>query len=131
MDTCEAEEVVITTKPAKKRWEEGLKKKKKKQQQQQQQQQQQRSFKRQHAVGVAVREQPLGGLLPRHSGGGGRGELVGFGSAGMRMCIALNLTRYHTVRVGEIIMKARVVAYSQLVRICQAEYFRQLLKPVT
>lgn len=34
-------------------------------------------------------------------------------------------------RVGENIMNVRIIAYNQLMQVCQAEYFRQLLKPVT
>ncbi|KAH7686004.1 hypothetical protein IHE45_04G076600 [Dioscorea alata] len=48
------------------------------------------------------------------------------------MYIAVNLKRHRTVeRVGEIIMNVRIIAYYQLMQVCQAEYFRQLLKPVT
>lgn len=34
-------------------------------------------------------------------------------------------------KVGYIKMSVGVIAYSQLMLVCQAEYFRQLLKPVT
>lgn len=48
------------------------------------------------------------------------------------MCIAVTLKRYRAVKeVGKIKMSVGVVAYYQLVQVCQAEYFRQLLKPVT
>lgn len=48
------------------------------------------------------------------------------------MYIAAELRRYRTVeQIGEIIMNVRIIAYYQLLQICQAEYFRQLLKPVT
>lgn len=33
--------------------------------------------------------------------------------------------------VGHIKMSVGVIAYSRLMLVCQAEYFRQLLKPVT
>lgn len=48
------------------------------------------------------------------------------------MFIKVELKRYRTVmEVGEIIMNVRISAYYQLMQVCQAEYFRQLLKPVT
>ncbi|THU53466.1 hypothetical protein C4D60_Mb10t14720 [Musa balbisiana] len=50
----------------------------------------------------------------------------------LRMHIEANLKRYRTLqKAGEIIMSVRIIAYSQLLQVCQAEYFRQLLKPVT
>lgn len=48
------------------------------------------------------------------------------------MYIAFTLKRYKAVKeAGEIKMHAGSVAYCQLMLVCQAEYFRQLLKPVT
>lgn len=48
------------------------------------------------------------------------------------MYIVVTLKRYRTVKeVGEIIMNVRIIVYYQLMQVCQAEYFRQLLKPVT
>ncbi|KAL9455781.1 hypothetical protein CISIN_1g048001mg [Citrus sinensis] len=48
------------------------------------------------------------------------------------MYIAITLKRYRAVKeVGKIKMSVGVIAYYQLVQVCQAEYFRQLLKPVT
>lgn len=48
------------------------------------------------------------------------------------MYIAVTLKRYRAVKeVGKIKMSVSVIAYYQLVQVCQAEYFRQLLKPVT
>ncbi|KAG6506439.1 hypothetical protein ZIOFF_031762 [Zingiber officinale] len=50
----------------------------------------------------------------------------------IRMHIEVSLKRFPRVeKVGRIIMRARIIAYSQLLKVCQAEYFRQLLKPVT
>lgn len=50
----------------------------------------------------------------------------------VRMYIAVTLKRYRAVKeVGKIKMSVSVIAYYQLVQVCQAEYFRQLLKPVT
>lgn len=48
------------------------------------------------------------------------------------MYIAITLKRYRAVKeAGEIKMHVGSVAYYQLMLVCQAEYFRQLLKPVT
>lgn len=48
------------------------------------------------------------------------------------MFIAITLKRYRAVKeAGEIKMHVGSVAYYQLMLVCQAEYFRQLLKPVT
>lgn len=48
------------------------------------------------------------------------------------MYIAVTLKRYRAVKdVGKIKMNVRIIAYYQLMQVCQAEYFRQLLKPVT
>ncbi|KAK5792302.1 hypothetical protein PVK06_033416 [Gossypium arboreum] len=48
------------------------------------------------------------------------------------MYIAATIKRYRAVKeVGKIKMSVGVIAYYQLVQVCQAEYFRQLLKPVT
>lgn len=48
------------------------------------------------------------------------------------MYIAINLKRYKKAKeVGKITMNVRIIAYYQLMQVCQAEYFRQLLKPVT
>ncbi|KAG4178377.1 hypothetical protein ERO13_A10G039000v2 [Gossypium hirsutum] len=48
------------------------------------------------------------------------------------MYIAATIKRYRAVKeVGKIKMSIGVIAYYQLVQVCQAEYFRQLLKPVT
>ncbi|PPD69453.1 hypothetical protein GOBAR_DD33659 [Gossypium barbadense] len=48
------------------------------------------------------------------------------------MFIAATTKRYRAVKeVGKIKMSVGVIAYYQLVQVCQAEYFRQLLKPVT
>lgn len=48
------------------------------------------------------------------------------------MYIAITLKRYRAVKeVGKIKMSVGVIVYYQLVQVCQAEYFRQLLKPVT
>lgn len=48
------------------------------------------------------------------------------------MYVAVTIKRYRAVKeVGKIKMSVGVVAYYQLVQVCQAEYFRQLLKPVT
>ncbi|KAK6264501.1 hypothetical protein SCA6_019935 [Theobroma cacao] len=45
---------------------------------------------------------------------------------------AVTIKRYRAVKeVGKIKMSVGVIAYYQLVQVCQAEYFRQLLKPVT
>ncbi|KAH0770313.1 hypothetical protein KY290_014294 [Solanum tuberosum] len=50
----------------------------------------------------------------------------------LRMYIAITLKRYRAVKeAGEIKMHVGSVAYYQLMLVCQAEYFRQLLKPVT
>nr|DAD33824.1 TPA_asm: hypothetical protein HUJ06_012675 [Nelumbo nucifera] len=54
------------------------------------------------------------------------------GLVGVRMYVAVNLKRYQKVKeVGKITMNVRVIACYQLMQVCQAEYFRQLLKPVT
>nr|DAD37455.1 TPA_asm: hypothetical protein HUJ06_008096 [Nelumbo nucifera] len=54
------------------------------------------------------------------------------GLGGVRMYIVVNLKRYRTVKkVGKITMNVRIIACYQLMQVCQAEYFRQLLKPVT
>lgn len=51
---------------------------------------------------------------------------------GVRMFIAVALKRYRAVKeVGRIKMSVGIIAYYQLMQVCQAEYFRQLLKPVT
>ncbi|KAJ0017070.1 hypothetical protein Pint_10027 [Pistacia integerrima] len=48
------------------------------------------------------------------------------------MYVAVTIKRYRAVKdVGKIKMSVGVIAYYQLVQVCQAEYFRQLLKPVT
>ncbi|URE13958.1 hypothetical protein MUK42_37138 [Musa troglodytarum] len=48
------------------------------------------------------------------------------------MHIEVNLKGHQTAtKAPEIIMSVRIIAYSQLLQVCQAEYFRQLLKPVT
>lgn len=48
------------------------------------------------------------------------------------MYFAITLKRYRAVKeVGRIKMIVGVIAYNQLMLVCQAEYFRQLLKPVT
>lgn len=48
------------------------------------------------------------------------------------MNVAVTIKRYRAVKeVGKIKMSVGVIAYYQLVQVCQAEYFRQLLKPVT
>lgn len=48
------------------------------------------------------------------------------------MYIAVTIKRYRAVKgVGEIKMSVGITAYYQVMQICQAEYFRQLLKPVT
>ncbi|WOG85004.1 hypothetical protein DCAR_0104190 [Daucus carota subsp. sativus] len=48
------------------------------------------------------------------------------------MYIGITSRRYKAVKeVGKIKMSVGVVAYYQRMQICQAEYFRQLLKPVT
>lgn len=39
--------------------------------------------------------------------------------------------RMFFAKVDYIKMSVGVIAYSQLMLVCQAEYFRQLLKPVT
>ncbi|XP_020417230.1 PLASMODESMATA CALLOSE-BINDING PROTEIN 2 [Prunus persica] len=52
--------------------------------------------------------------------------------AGVRMNIGVTFKRYRAIKeVGKIIMSVGVIAYYQLMQVCQAEYFRQLLKPVT
>uniref|UniRef100_A0A0E0C4X6 Uncharacterized protein n=1 Tax=Oryza meridionalis TaxID=40149 RepID=A0A0E0C4X6_9ORYZ len=44
----------------------------------------------------------------------------------------VELKRFRIVKeVGTIVMNVRIFAYYQLMQVCQAEYFRQLLKPVT
>ncbi|KAF8413594.1 hypothetical protein HHK36_001586 [Tetracentron sinense] len=46
------------------------------------------------------------------------------------MYIAVTQKRYRSVKeVGKITMNVRIIAYYQLMQVCQAEYFRQLLKP--
>ncbi|WJZ96702.1 hypothetical protein VitviT2T_015361 [Vitis vinifera] len=48
------------------------------------------------------------------------------------MYIAVTLKRYRAVKeVGKIKMSVGIIAHYQLMQVCQAEYFRQLLKPVT
>lgn len=48
------------------------------------------------------------------------------------MYIAVTIKRYRAVKeVEEIKMSVGITAYYQVMQICQAEYFRQLLKPVT
>lgn len=48
------------------------------------------------------------------------------------MYFAITIKRYRAVKeVGQIKMCVGVIAYNQLMLVCQAEYFRQLLKPVT
>lgn len=48
------------------------------------------------------------------------------------MCIAFTLRRYQAVKdSGKMKMSFGIIAYNQLMQVCQAEYFRQLLKPVT
>ncbi|RZB95885.1 hypothetical protein D0Y65_019967, partial [Glycine soja] len=51
---------------------------------------------------------------------------------GLRMYFAVTIKRYQAVKeVGQIKMSVGVIGYNQLMLVCQAEYFRQLLKPVT
>ncbi|KAL8108289.1 hypothetical protein AgCh_024658 [Apium graveolens] len=58
-------------------------------------------------------------------------QIINFGW-GSIMYIGITLRRYKSVKeVGKIKMSVAVVAYYQRMQICQAEYFRQLLKPVT
>ncbi|KAG6642198.1 hypothetical protein CIPAW_09G126700 [Carya illinoinensis] len=48
------------------------------------------------------------------------------------MYIGVTIKRYRAVKeVGQIKMSVGIIAYYQLIQVCQAEYFRQLLKPVT
>ncbi|CAA7408441.1 unnamed protein product [Spirodela intermedia] len=48
------------------------------------------------------------------------------------MRVDLNLRRVRAVkRVGKIRMNLRIISYYRIMQVCQAEYFRQLLKPVT
>ncbi|KAB2029346.1 hypothetical protein ERO13_A05G150100v2 [Gossypium hirsutum] len=48
------------------------------------------------------------------------------------MYISVTIKRYRAIKeVGKIKMSVGVIAYYKLVQVCQAEYFRQLLKPVT
>ena len=48
------------------------------------------------------------------------------------MYFAISIKRYRVVKeVGQIKMSVGVIAYYRLMQVCQAEYFRQLLKPVT
>ncbi|KAH1050238.1 hypothetical protein AAZX31_08G081600 [Glycine max] len=48
------------------------------------------------------------------------------------MYFAVTIKRYQAVKeVGQIKMSVGVIGYNQLMLVCQAEYFRQLLKPVT
>ncbi|CAJ1935793.1 unnamed protein product [Sphenostylis stenocarpa] len=50
----------------------------------------------------------------------------------LRMYLAITIKRYRAVKeVGQIKMSVGVIAYNELMLVCQAEYFRQLLKPVT
>ena len=50
----------------------------------------------------------------------------------MRMYVKVELKRFRIVKeVGTIVMNVRIFAYYQLMQVCQAEYFSQLLKPVT
>ncbi|PPR97774.1 hypothetical protein GOBAR_AA22895 [Gossypium barbadense] len=55
-----------------------------------------------------------------------------FWVGGVRMYISVTIKRYRAIKeVGKIKMSVGVIAYYKLVQVCQAEYFRQLLKPVT
>ncbi|KAK4589292.1 hypothetical protein ACB098_05G121000 [Castanea mollissima] len=48
------------------------------------------------------------------------------------MYIGVTIKRYRAVKeVGKIKMSVGIITYYQLIQVCQAEYFRQLLKPVT
>lgn len=49
------------------------------------------------------------------------------------MYVKIELKRFRVVKeVGRIVMNVRIFAcYYQLIEVCQTEYFRQLLKPVT
>nr|KAJ0195353.1 hypothetical protein LSAT_V11C700355720 [Lactuca sativa] len=51
---------------------------------------------------------------------------------GLRMYIGITQRRIGSVKeVGKIKMSVGIIAYYNLMQVCQAEYFRQLLKPVT
>ncbi|KAK9047648.1 hypothetical protein V6N11_053487 [Hibiscus sabdariffa] len=55
-----------------------------------------------------------------------------FWVGGVIMYISVTIKRYRAIKeVGKIKMSVGVIAYYKLVQVCQAEYFRQLLKPVT
>ncbi|TKW15504.1 hypothetical protein SEVIR_5G240950v4 [Setaria viridis] len=48
------------------------------------------------------------------------------------MYVKVELKRFRVVKeVGRIVMNVRIFACCQLIEVCQAEYFRQLLKPIT
>ena len=48
------------------------------------------------------------------------------------MYVSVTLKKYRAVKeVGKIKMSVGVIVYFQSLQVCQAEYFRQLLKPVT
>ncbi|KAI4295408.1 hypothetical protein L6164_035457 [Bauhinia variegata] len=48
------------------------------------------------------------------------------------MYFAITIKRYRAVEeIGQIKMSVGVIAYYRLMQVCQPEYFRQLLKPVT
>ncbi|KAL8235968.1 hypothetical protein R6Q59_017049 [Mikania micrantha] len=49
---------------------------------------------------------------------------------GLRMIIGVSQRRIRK-KVGKTKMSVGVIAYYNLMQVCQAEYFRQLLKPVT
>ena len=51
---------------------------------------------------------------------------------GVRMCIGITGKRNRAVEeIGKVNMSVGIIAYYQVMQVCQAEYFRQLLKPVT
>lgn len=48
------------------------------------------------------------------------------------MYIGITGKRYSADKeVGKVNMSVGIIAYYQVMQVCQAEYFRQLLKPVT
>lgn len=50
----------------------------------------------------------------------------------LRMFIAINKEGHQTIEaVVKITMNGGIIGYNRLMLVCQAEYFRQLLKPVT
>ncbi|KAL2484330.1 Uncharacterized protein Fot_45774 [Forsythia ovata] len=53
-------------------------------------------------------------------------------AGGLRMHVGVTQKKYRKVKeVGKIKMTAGSIAFYQLMQVRQAEYFRQLLKPVT